>query len=425
MQNAGDIQNLDRRKRAALALLRLSILALAACLALRFVPRFNDVLSGKPKYIRVLTESLARQVAAGSQEQFPVIVEENESGSWPAAKESTVSADDYQGTVYVVEYSEKRQVTFIAIYAVPADESKVSNLHTITPDQGKSYGPALLHPVRAVLIKSIIHVYPLAYLKTLHWRYKAHFPLSPAEGASMVGRTFDSGAQTAHESANIEFNYDEIRAAVASRHTLVNFYLSLGLAGCLTLLLGSLGALVWLYRQALQYSRIYDLELTVATFLRENLAVKSAAAERQFFAMRQQMQEQLREQEKLRLLRVGWEASLRSVLPTLSDEQLRIRVQEFLEASAPDVEGMEALWVEIQEQAGQKAPVERLSLLLESLKPYCTEEEFQRCQTEAFAVLAKSGFRPARKFAIAMHDEFKARAREMEEAERNREQEAS
>ena len=81
---------------------------------------------------------------------------------------------------------------------------------------------------------------------------------------------------------------------------------------------------------------------------------------------------------------------------------------------------MKTLWVEVQEQAGLKTPADKLGLLLESAKPYCTDDEFRVGRAEAFAILNKSGFRVARTFAITMHDQYKTRAREMEELEDSR-----
>lgn len=78
---------------------------------------------------------------------------------------------------------------------------------------------------------------------------------------------------------------------------------------------------------------------------------------------------------------------------------------------------MKSLWVEVQERTGLKTPADKLNLLLESTKPYGTEEEFLAARAEAFAILNKSGFRTARTFATTMHDQFKIRAREMEELE--------
>ena len=82
---------------------------------------------------------------------------------------------------------------------------------------------------------------------------------------------------------------------------------------------------------------------------------------------------------------------------------------------------MKQLLAEVHEALGHKTPEERLALLLESLKQYCTDEEFAACRAEAQSVLAKSGFKPARKLAVAMYDRFKLRAREMEELEESSE----
>ncbi len=103
-------------------------------------------------------------------------------------------------------------------------------------------------------------------------------------------------------------------------------------------------------------------------------------------------------------------------MSNLTDDQLRMRVQQCLERE-PDFEQMKSLWVEIQERTGQKSSSEKLSLLLESARPYCTEEEYLTGRAEALAILAKLGFRAARKFAITLHDQFKMRSREMEELE--------
>jgi hypothetical protein len=420
----GDFESLERRRHRALFAVRLSIMVLIVALVFRFVPRLNDALSGNPHYARVLTESFARQVAAQSR-QFPVIVEENESGRWPEVKGSTVPDDDYRGTLYMITYSEKQHLTCITTYGVLADAAGSSNVYTITPEQGKNYGPALLRPVRAVPIDSVIHVYAAEYLKRLHWRYKPHFPLSASEATSLASRSYYSGAKEPEESASIEFNYEEIRAEVAKAHTRLNFGLSLLLICCVALLLGAVQRLASAYRKSYQYCLLYHLDVTVAAFLKKNFAGNVGTAKRRFFETQQETQKQLREQEKLRLLQAGWEASLRSALPKLNDEQLRMRVQELMETGSPDLERMKVLLLEIQEQAGQKTPAEKLSLLVESIRPYCTEEEFQTCRAEAFAVLAKSGFRPARKLVIAMHDQFKVRAREMEDLEKNCVREAS
>jgi len=74
-----------------------------------------------------------------------------------------------------------------------------------------------------------------------------------------------------------------------------------------------------------------------------------------------------------------------------------------------------ALFQRYQTQAGQKTQDERLSLLLESLKPLCTLEEFEGYREEAFTQLQGSGFRQAREFAVKTHEQLRERLKKSTE----------
>jgi hypothetical protein len=69
--------------------------------------------------------------------------------------------------------------------------------------------------------------------------------------------------------------------------------------------------------------------------------------------------------------------------------------------------------------AGHKTPEEKLMLHLESLKAYCTEEELIVCWQETARMLADYGFRAARNYLIALHDQFRLRMRQSEQMEEN------
>ena len=260
-------------------------------------------------------------------------------------------------------------------------------------------------------------MYAPEYLRRLHWRYTPHFPLSPSEAASLRSQSYYSGGTQPGGSVSIDFDYGELRTEIAKRHQIVNSGLSVLLIGCVAVSILLLRKLALAFRALSQYCRVYQVQLTPRVFLKGNVATELSVARRRYFERQQQDQSRLREEEKLRALRTGWQEGLRSALPNLTDEQLRRRVQECLEHEPQDLEQMRSLWVEIQERTGQKSPAEKLSLLLESARPYCPEEEFLAGRAEAFAILNKSGFRAARTFAIAMHDQLKIRAREMEELE--------
>lgn len=385
----------------------------------RLVPWVNDALSGKPEYVRSLTETFARQLAARIQMQSPVIVEHDEHGTCQAVNAPPMPDQEIRGTIYLLTYSEQQRLTCLTTYIVSAtDVSGFPTVHTFTPAEGKNYGPRLLAAVKAIPETRIIHAYAPEYLKRLHWRYNPHFPLSPSEAASLTSQSYYSGTRPQGDSLSIDFDYGELRAEVAQRHRKTNLVFSWLLVGGVALILFSLGKLWLLYRLSSQYSRLYELKLTPGVFLKANIATELDAARRQYFERQRETLARLREREKLQYLRQTWQEGLRSALPNLADKQLRGRVQECLECDLGDLEQLKCLWVEVQERMGAKTPADKLNLLLESVKPYTTEEEFRVGRDETLAMLAKSGFRAARSFAIALHDQFKARAREMEELER-------
>jgi hypothetical protein len=415
--DAAQVELLERNKRWTLFAFCLTAVTLLVLSAWRFVPRLNDALSGKPEYVRILTETFGRQLATQTQMQFPVIVEQDEHGTCQAVSALSIAEEEIRGTIYLLTYSEQQNLTCITTYVVPMDASRVSTLRGFGPAEGKNYGPALLGTVKAIAEDRIVHVYAPEYLRRLHWRYTPHFPLSLSEAASLRSQSYYSGGTQPGGSVSIDFDYGELRAEIAKRHQIVNSGLSILLIGCVAVSILLLRKLALAFRALSQYCRVYQLQLTPRIFLKGNVATELSVARRRYFERQQQDQSRLREEGKLRTLRTGWQEGLRSALPNLNDEQLCRRVQECLEHEPQDLEQLRSLWVEIQERTGQKSPAEKLSLLLESARPYCPEEEFLAGRAETFAILSKSGFRAARTFAIAMHDQLKIRAREMDELE--------
>jgi hypothetical protein len=415
--DAAQIELLGRSKRRAVLVLCLTAVVLLVVSAWRFVPRLNDALSGKAEYVRILTETFGRQLATQTQMQFPVIVEQDEHGTCQVVSAPSIAEEEIRGTIYLLTYSEQQNLTCITTYVVPMDASGGSTLRGFGPAEGKNYGPVLLGTVKAIAEDRIVHVYAPEYLRRLHWRYTPHFPLSPSEAASLRSQSYYSGDTQPGGSVSIDFDYGELRAEIAKRHQIVNSGLSALLIGCVGVSIFLLRNLALAFRALSQYCRVYHLQLTPRVFLKGTVATELSVARRRYFGRQQQDQSRRREEEKLRALRTGWQEGLRSALPNLTDEHLRTRVQECLEHKRQDLEQMKSLWVEVQERTGLKTPADKLNLLLESAKPYCTEEEFLAARAEAFAILNKSGFRTARTFATTMHDQFKIRAREMEELE--------
>src|SRR6266571_8619934 len=145
---------------------------------------------------------------------------------------------------------------------------------------------------------------------------------------------------------------------------------------------------------------------------------RASAARTKFHEEERERQEQELKAATELALRQYLEEKLRYASANLQDEGLRQRIQQCLNQS-PDLDVMELLWAEAQKAAGHRTPEEKLMLLLESLKPFCMEEELSACRIEATKILAELGFRTARNYAISMHDQFKMRMRQIETPEGN------
>ena len=230
--DAAQIELLERSKRRAVLVLCLTAVGLLVLSTLRILPRLNDALSGKPEYVRILTDTFGRQLGTQTQMQFPVIVEQDEHGTCQALIAPSISEGEIRGSIYLLTYSEQQDRTCVTTYVVPAETSRFSTLRGFTPAEGKNYGPALLGTVKAIAEDRIVHVYAPEYLRRLHWRYTPHFPLSPSEAASLRSQSYYSGATQPGGSVSIDFDYGELRAEIAKRHQIVNSGLSVLLIGC-------------------------------------------------------------------------------------------------------------------------------------------------------------------------------------------------
>jgi hypothetical protein len=193
--DAAQVELHERSKRRAVLVLCLTAVALLVGSALRFVPRLNDALSGKAEYVRILTETFGRQLAAQTRMQFPVIVEQDEQGTCQAVSAPSIAEEEIRGTIYLLTYSEQQNLTCITTYVVPMNASGGSTLRGIGPAEGTNYGPALLGTVKAIAQDRIVHVYAPEYLRRLHWRYTPHFPLSPSEAASLRSQSYYQAAR--------------------------------------------------------------------------------------------------------------------------------------------------------------------------------------------------------------------------------------
>jgi hypothetical protein len=218
--------------------------------------------------------------------------------------------------------------------------------------------------------------------------------------------------------ANISINIADLRTEVARRHNFINRILLGIIASAAGALFFWLARLALLYRKCVQYCGAYDFVLPMNVFLTQNLTAVGEGAESDYHQRRQQMQNQTRTDYFYRREKEETQRRLQTLLDGVRDDQQRLSIQTVLDSG--DLEEIHVLLDQLQPQAAQRAPEERLQLLLESIKEYCTEDQFQNCRNDALDVFHRSGFREARDLIVKRHVEFRARAKALSEEEENK-----
>jgi hypothetical protein len=382
---------------------------LAMCSALRFIPSSNDKISGQPRYMRIIADGLARTVAGATGNESPVILIQDEAldCQWT----DTPTAGDPAAFYYVILYSETYRAFCFVTYAEAFVGGSPAISRTLTPKTGRNYGHPLTGTVTVVPVAHVALRFPEAYLARLHWRAKA----DPEQIASLPAAEFARSQSLSfpHNDMNLSLNFDELRVAVGHKHEIVNTVLDSLCVIFLLLVLASVVRMEFLYVRFRDECRAYHPAPSLASFLRRDLEViiKHAHEERQ--RQNQEAMEALRAANLLDRSREAVRKRLGDLLDVLDDDAQRRRVQESL--AAADLQNMRNVLQELESHVGQKTPEERLTLLLESLKEFCTAEEFEVNRLEAFDTLARIGFRKARLFVVQTHDEFRARAKSLED----------
>jgi hypothetical protein len=403
-----DSSSYQRQKSVFSAQTRLFMLLIAVCLSLRFVPALNNWLSGPAQPVRALTRALARLTAEQTGGEFPVLVLRDEDDL--CNNITRVDAESLPGALYYVwTYSERQHLSCLTSYEAPADGFKGREAQTafVNPAQAESFGRELSEPVKVVPIDRTLKVHGQEYLHMLDWRTEVHFPLTHEVSGGQTFYDPRPGKETIHS----EIGFADLRADVARRHNWVNAILW-SVTGLFLLLFAKTRLnLRRLYRQ---FNRQYpsdDSPLAFRAFVKGDLNVIVAQRERHSREQRERAEQEARG----RRLRAEMEGKLRYMHDTTTDESLRSRIAAILADPQTALAAMQALWEEGQQQPSHNSPQERLAVLLDSFQQYCKEEEWEECAHEAHSILEQSGFRPAREYAIEMHDRFRAREKAKEE----------
>jgi len=391
----------QQQKKRGIAWITSSVSIVALCLILRFVPSLDDELSGSPGYMEAFAKTTAAQIASVLHNQYPVFVTKDEQlkcGSMKEKEQENVADSD--DSLYMLTFSESSRSVCLAIYAGVSDHS--TGATRISPTIGRNYGRPLTGPVKAVALQRNLTTLTPAYISLFHWRTK----LSPS-GNIAAAKTERFPSRSADISfAEISVNLLDLRAETAKRHNVINNSL-LGtiLVGCLVFLY-SASMLHRLYRTCQQYCHAHESDLQLREFMMRDVAAIADESQRNYSERQREMQAQAHVEHIARLERESIRHGLTAILERIGDQTIRKSIQEALENN--DLPAMQSLLDQLSvAQAAQRTPADRLTLLLESLREYCTNEQYDRCQAEAFDLLSRTGFRDARDIVVARHDEFR------------------
>ncbi len=398
----------QKKRFVSITLVGASLLVLSLCLG--FIPLLNDAISGKPQYMRWVADRVARSIAARFGNDSAVIVTPDETTDCRQITDVNVpNPDDFY---YVITYSEKaHSLCFITYASLPKGWDHANSL-VLYPSTGKNYGQKLNAPVQAVAVSQLQMVYPMAYLSLLHWRAKIDSSSFKQAANARFERWFNSSAEPG-DSLDVEIDFPSLRADVGRRHGFVNHALMAVLAASMLLIAFAGYKARRSYQEFGAFLTRYHYPLTFAAYVRQD-PIAIADRPREVY-----QDEQKRTREHARAAIIARRSSeairthLESLLRRLPDEEKRVRIGECLARNNP--EEMKAVIQEIKGQAEQRSPEDKLTELLDSLKEYCSDEELDGYCSQAFQVLAESGFRDARTFVVNTHDQLRTRLKELEE----------
>ena len=384
-----------------------SLLILSVCL--RTVPALNDAISGKPQYMRWIADRVARSIAARYPNEAAVIVTRDEKTDCRQITDSNVPNPD--DLYYVVSYAENTHSLCFVTYANLPKGWGQANSALLYPNIGRNYGQKLNAPVRAVAVSEFQIIYPLAYLSLLHWRAKIDSS-SFRRAANAKFQHWLSSSSQPSDSLDVEIDFASLRVDVGRMHSLLNQVLmAFILASILLIGFGGYRASSS-HRQFAAFLARYNYSVTFVAYVRQDLSSIANRARQAYQHEQKRTLEQARAAIIEKRSKEAIRTRLESILATLSDEPTCARIRQSLDRN--NLDEMKGVVQEMEGQAGQRSPEEKLTILLDSLKQYCSEDELDRFCAQAFQILGVSGFRDARTFVVSSHDQLHTRFKELE-----------
>jgi hypothetical protein len=400
-----------KRKKIFLSICVTGVSLLIVTLCLRTIPRVSDAISGKPQYMRWIADKVAESIAGRYGNEAAVIILADERSD--CRQISNVNVPNPDNFYYVVSYSEAAHALCFITYADLPKGWGQANSVVLHPSTGHNFGRKLNGPVRAVAIAQLQMVYPLEYLSLLHWRATIDSASFRRAANGKFERWFSSSTEPG-ESMDVEIDFPSLRADVGQRHRLVNQALMAVIVASI-LLIAFAGYKTWTsYQQFDAFLTRYHASISLRAYVWQDLSEIADHARESYQQQQKRALEQARAAIVSKRSKEAIRGRLESILAALLGEQARLRVQECL--ARDDLGEMKALMQEMQGQVGQRSPEEKLTDLLDSLKPYCSDEELDGFCAQAFHILATApaSFKDARSFVVSTHDQLRARLKEAE-----------
>jgi hypothetical protein len=395
----------ERTKRAILIAFSASVFILLMASGLRFVPRFDDALSGRPEYLRVIADRMARSLADSTNHELPVLVRQQQ--AFDCDRTQNVPTRDTDDLYYLFIYSEQtKSVCFITCQPVQTRVGTANPL-MLNGRADESFGQSLKEEVASEPIAHFSLKFPDSYLTLLHWRT----PIEPARlaraGSAQLRRAIPQSMPLTD--VDISLQLPELRKAVARRRDAVNLVLScLMVISVLTVVASVLTG--WrLHREMVQECSRYGKELSFREMLTDDLYFVSAEAARIYRATEEAAAKELRQQMLQKQSLEELQGRLRGLLEIANNDAERQKIARVVERA--DLAETRQVMQATEAQLTQATPEERILSLVESVEQFSTPEELTSLRTEAIGILHQSGFRTARSFVVHAHEEFRERAR--------------
>lgn len=386
----------------------LTLVAVIVAAEFRYVPALNYWLSGRPAYMQAIATALAQALELHLTGQPTILLARDEERKCQSLKRAQVY--DRSQLYYFITYSENSYSYCLAVYAPAIAASEPEKIVTLTSDSGHTYGARLAEPVKVVPIGYSSTAFSNVYLAPLlHWKADPEKHIKTALRNDAAGQT---AVLHLPSGETVSINLLDVRAEVGRRHDAINLIL-LNTIWIFAFLLLVFASRLWLiYKEFREQCAAYNYELGWLPFLFRNLNTILLEAHQQHDRMQKQAHDQSRTQSILRHSQEEIRSKLESLLDLIPQAQYRARIQNCLRND--DLQEMKQLLEDLQQRLGQKTPEERLILLLEGLKPFCTPKEFEDHQRTTLELMAKLGYREARDYVTNTHSALRTRAKEQE-----------